>query len=163
MFYLIVSRLPIISSSYGNRLFRTFIIGTICYILLHAFLFSKYNSESEIINKYRSYIYYIWGVDLIVTGIITKLFGGTENDENDNEDSEEQINFKHQQKPHMPKDEINKKLLEMKQSNIPSPFIKKDTMSNNDQDKQPQNVQVTNEHVEEKKVEISDTEIPLYK
>lgn len=75
MFYLIVSKLPIISNIQSGKLFRIFVIGTICYIILHAFLYSGYGSNSELISKYRTYFYYVWGVDLILAGIITKFFG----------------------------------------------------------------------------------------
>lgn len=97
MFYFIVSRLPIISSVEEGKFLRIFIIGTICYIILHAFLYSNYNSGSEIVQKYRSYLYYLWGADLLITGLIVKLFGGNNNEIDDDTYEQEEIYSQKQQ------------------------------------------------------------------
>lgn len=92
MFYYIVSKLPIISSITDGKFFRIFLIGTICYLILHAYLFSKSASESEIISKYRHYLYYIWLSDFAFTGIVTKLFdANTGADEEAEENVEEEF------------------------------------------------------------------------
>ena len=138
MFYFIVSRLPIISNVEDGKLFRVFIIGTICYIILHAFLYSGYNEKSEFIKKYRSYFYYMWGADLALTGIIIKIFGGSQDND---DDDEEELNLQYKEVnsvQRMSQDEIKRKLEEIKkyesemnnqesfQNSSPSPFIKKD-------------------------------------
>lgn len=145
MFYFAVSRLPIISNIEDGKFFRVFIIGTICYIILHAFLYSDYNN-SEFVKKYRSYLYYLWGADLALTGILIKVFGESSQDNSDDDDDEydEEINLQYtqteniQHTPKMSHDEIKKKLEEIKKyelelnnhesvnQSMPSVFMKKD-------------------------------------
>src|SRR5437660_388532 len=122
MFYYLVSKLPIINSISDGKFFKIFLIGTICYINLHAYLFSKSASGSEFISKYRKYLYYIWGLDLTITGIMIKLFDNS-NDNDDEIDSEEEKKIK---------EGIDKKLLELNSNSI---FVKKDKSSDKPSDK----------------------------
>ena len=70
MFYYLINKLHLIKGD--NKMFKIFILGTICYIILHAFLFSK-RAESFInVAKYRKYIYYIMGADLAFTYLSVK-------------------------------------------------------------------------------------------
>ena len=74
MFYYIVSKIPLIAGiTDDTKLFKIFVIGTICYIILHAFLFSSIGEQIEIIQKYRNYMYYLWAADLLVTGGLNKF------------------------------------------------------------------------------------------
>jgi hypothetical protein len=76
MFYFLVSRLPLISqSTEENKLARIYFIGSVCYIVLHAILFSNIGDNVVLIQNYRSYLYYLWGIDFLLTGGYMKLFG----------------------------------------------------------------------------------------
>lgn len=148
MFYFIVNRLPIISNVEDGKFLRIFIIGTICYIILHAFLYSNYNSGSELIERYRSYLYYIWAADLALTGILIKLFGNSAeelDDEDEYDEQESELVYNAASKINnqkMSPDEIKKRLVKINkhekelnsypdsaQQSSPSPFIKKDQSS----------------------------------
>lgn len=174
MFYFVVSRLPIISNIDEGKMLRIFIIGTICYIIVHAFLYSNYNSGSELITKYRSYLYYMWGADLALTGIIVKFFGQSnydsddENEIEDDYDSDNKLSDKRENEDNTNEDQISnknkkmsdeqikKKLDEIKKNEVldnQSPFIKKDESKKSEASLQEQ----------KKEQENSETELPLYK
>ena len=71
MFYIISSRIPIISSDKTNRkYFKLFVSGAIFYVLLHYYL----NKElrNGMIEKVRKYIYYIMGVDFAIACVLLK-------------------------------------------------------------------------------------------
>ena len=67
----------------GNDSKNIFIMGSICYIIIHAYLFG--NNAGETTQKYRHYLYYLFVIDAILTGSYVWLFGGSsksiENDE----------------------------------------------------------------------------------
>ncbi len=75
MFYLISSKLPLISTERNSstKLFRSFFVGSICYIILHGYLFSQKFKDNNLVQKYKKYIYYLWGADLLMTSIIIKF------------------------------------------------------------------------------------------
>ncbi len=98
MFYLISSKLPLISTERNSstKLFRSFIVGSICYIILHGYLFSQKFKDNNLVQKYKKYIYYLLGADLLMTSIIIKFLTKSqpempkqirmeENDDNDSE------------------------------------------------------------------------------
>ena len=62
----------------SKRSVRVFICGFICYVLLHAFLFSKFAETKENLKLYRNYVYYIFAADLFLMGIVYKLQGSSE-------------------------------------------------------------------------------------
>lgn len=68
MFYFLVSKFIA-----GNNLKYIFIIGSICYIILHAYLFG--NNSGETTQKFRQYLYYLFAIDAILTGSYIWLFG----------------------------------------------------------------------------------------
>lgn len=75
MFYYIIHNLPIWTDlPNGKRNVRTFLLGTVCYILLHALLFSKIGEEKHYIKLFRNYIYYLWAADAIAMAVIYKQF-----------------------------------------------------------------------------------------
>ncbi len=59
------------------RLLRVFISGVVLYILLHSYLYSRYTDGSELIQKYRKYIFYIGGVD--AASILSLYYSETKN------------------------------------------------------------------------------------
>lgn len=149
MFYFITSKLPIISLSDESRLIKIFIIGTIIYIILHAYLFSNSNKDSEYIVKYGKYMYYLWGADLALLG----LTNNSKSTQNIDESDEEPNNNREQE---LSKEEIASRLSSI-QSNVEQapnfPFIRRDAKQSSEQVNEPL-VKETN---------ISDTEILLYK
>lgn len=70
MFYFLASKFI----TFGNDSFRNiFIIGSICYIILHAYLFG--NNASETVQNYRGYLYYLFLIDAALEGTYMWLFG----------------------------------------------------------------------------------------
>ncbi len=76
MYYTIISKTPLINKnlSRDERMFRTLVIGSICYVITHAILFSP-KFSNQMIEKYRNYIYYVWGADLSIAFVMTKFMG----------------------------------------------------------------------------------------
>ena len=63
MFFTIIYKSPLfIKNGPNKRLIRVFIMGIICYIILHSFLYSDFINNNNLI-KYRKYIYYLAGLD----------------------------------------------------------------------------------------------------
>lgn len=149
MFYFLTSRFI----TFGNDSFRNiFIIGTICYIIVHAYLFGP--NASETTEKYRHYIYYLLLADAILTA--TYLFFFNKNHKNNKEDEEtplsqqqlEQITKLNNGQKNQSIEDVHRKLLELKAQQTKnnekkSPFAKKDDNKSN-------------------KENVSDTDIPLY-
>ncbi len=69
MFYLLGNKLLSLMSD-DSRTRKVLIIGTLCYIILHVYLFARYNENAEMITKYRNYIYLMFAADLIYTGYL---------------------------------------------------------------------------------------------
>lgn len=78
MFYFITSKF--IKS---NDLKSIFIIGSICYIILHAYLFG--NNANGTTEKFRHYMYYLFVLDVVLTGSYSWLFGSKVSDNSDDE------------------------------------------------------------------------------
>ena len=64
MFYFLISKL--VKGDTEMRLRTIYILGSICYIILHAFLYRK--QSAEYLVKYRHYMYYLCIIDVILTG-----------------------------------------------------------------------------------------------
>ena len=73
MFYFIVNKMLSIIND-DSKTMKVIIIGSMCYIILHAFLFSKYNENSELIQKFRDYIYYLFMADAVLTSGYVWMF-----------------------------------------------------------------------------------------
>ena len=85
MFYILVSRIPFIYniSDKKDKLFRTFLIGSVCYIILHGLLYSKKFSDNQFVEKYKKYLLYLVGADLsLALGIVYFLDKKVESDDN---------------------------------------------------------------------------------
>jgi hypothetical protein len=75
MFYYIVSNLPFIKSiDDDSKFFKILVIGSICYVVLHAILFSNIGENIELIKKYRKYLYYLWGADTVLSYVYVRFF-----------------------------------------------------------------------------------------
>ena len=48
-----------------SRLLRVIVTGLICYVLIHSYLYSAYVESNELVLKYRNYVIYLAGVDLL--------------------------------------------------------------------------------------------------
>jgi hypothetical protein len=85
MFYILVSRVPFVYNigNKGEKLFRTFLIGSVCYIILHGLLYSKRFSNNQFVEKYKKYLLYLVGADLsLASSIIYFLDKKVEDQEN---------------------------------------------------------------------------------
>jgi hypothetical protein len=69
MFYTLISRIPQIYKITNKRekLFRIFVIGTICYLITHGCLYSKSSSNNLIISKYRKYLVGLCVMDFVLS------------------------------------------------------------------------------------------------
>lgn len=172
----------------GNNFKSLFLVGSICYIILHAYLFS--NNNNETIQKFRHYIYYLFLADAILTGSYIWLFGNSIDTEYEDTDENTDNNvFQSHQLPEINKEkildkninqesnieEIHRKLLEIKarqelklkqdistkESCNESPFAKKDVNQNNVQQKLSDEDEDDNE-INNEYYESHDS-IPLYR
>lgn len=87
MFYILVSRIPFVYNinNKKDKLFRTFLVGSICYIIVHGLLYSKKFTGNVFIEKYRNYLLYLAGIDFTVTsGMVYLLDKKNLEDNNDN-------------------------------------------------------------------------------
>jgi hypothetical protein len=76
MFYILVSRIPFVYNinDKKDKLFKTYLIGSICYIILHGFLHSKKFLGNSFVEKYRMYLLHLAGIDFVITsGIVFML------------------------------------------------------------------------------------------
>lgn len=64
MFYALANQF-IKSNNPRAQSFKVFLTGSICYIIVHALLFSK--NRGELIQKYRHYLYYVYAADCGLT------------------------------------------------------------------------------------------------
>ena len=53
-----------------SRKLRIFILGTVIYIALHSFINSKFVENNEFIEKNKKYLYYLFGLDMMLSGSI---------------------------------------------------------------------------------------------
>lgn len=75
MFFYIVNKLLTQLSNDENKMDKVIIIGTLCYVILHGFLYSLYNSTNQLISKYKYIIYYIFSLDVIITSTSYFIYG----------------------------------------------------------------------------------------
>lgn len=117
MFYTLISRIPYIYNIKENndKLFKIFLLGSICYVLLHALLYCKKYSEINFINNNKKLLFYLAGIDYSVT-ISLVFFVDKKKSINENENNNKIINK-----------EKNKKTLsnKKKENKCNSPFINK--------------------------------------
>jgi len=178
MFYILVSRIPFVYTicDKKDKFFRTFLIGSICYIILHGLLYSKKLSENSLIEKYRNYLLHVASSDLVLTGIIIYMLDkkyedtliDVENSYVENgytDEAEEQLESIEHQK--MTRDEILQKYYQ-NQVIKNSPFINAEELKHKqEQILEPEQTKQTTPHNTEAIKEpsivlISDTDIPLY-
>jgi len=138
MFYTITSRLPFVQSdSSPRKLFKIFLIGSICYIILHYYLYTK--TEGAILLKLRQYIYYIMAGDFAIAYLLGKLWKSSNKynkNNDDNNDIDEKDTIFNQQKALQEYEEL-KRLQMLKQMQMAdSPFVKKDDLGNKSDKKQ---------------------------
>ncbi len=71
MFYIISSRIPLISSDNTNRkYFKLFVTGSVFYVLIHYYL----NKEPRfgLLEKFKRFMYHVMAVDLAIACILSK-------------------------------------------------------------------------------------------
>jgi len=77
MFYYLISTLYSNNSDSKDldprsKLLRIFLGGTVLYVILHSFIYSKFVESRDWIVNNRKYIYYIILSDLMITGYLTR-------------------------------------------------------------------------------------------
>lgn len=84
MFFYVINNSPFWEKiPLEKKAVRAFIMGMICYILLHTFLFSKFAETKENLVFFRNYIYYMFAGDLFMSNVMTKIHMNNR-DNNDN-------------------------------------------------------------------------------
>ena len=78
MFYTLATRIPILSGQ-SNNFLTIFIVGSVGYKLLHYYLFS--GEHNALLEKLKSYLYYLMVVDLIVAYLVSKWFSSPQSAE----------------------------------------------------------------------------------
>jgi hypothetical protein len=74
MFFYLIHSLPIGKDlPDGTRNTRTFFFGLICYIILHAMLYSNYVDSYPMLKLVRDYFYYFLFADVFAVAILYKL------------------------------------------------------------------------------------------
>lgn len=77
MFFYIVHNSPFWNKMPNKqRNIRTFITGSVLYIGLHIFLYSKFAEGKKELTYFRNYMYYILLIDVIAMAVIYKLYYG---------------------------------------------------------------------------------------
>lgn len=175
MYYTIISKTPLINKNLtrDEKMFRTLVVGSICYVLTHAILFSP-KFSNQLIEKYRNYIYYVWGADLSIAFTITKFMGSdtipidvninsyVESDTEDNNMNSDNQKFQLETNgDKLTRDEIMERFYKQKLQQVQqvtqekSPFIKKkEVKENNEIKKEQKELPVKMEQVEKSKEEI---------
>jgi hypothetical protein len=144
MFYILVSRIPFIYNvdNKKEKLFRTFLIGSICYIIIHGLLYSKKFLNNTFVQNYKKYLLYLAGIDFVLmSGIVYVIdkklpddnmyIENADDDISIEEPNEEEPNKEepNKEEPKMTREQILKnyyKMQMMEQStNKQSPFINK--------------------------------------
>jgi len=178
MFYTITSRLPfILSDNTPRKLFKIFLIGSICYIILHYFLYLKV--EGNILLKLRQYIYYIMGADFVLAYLLGKLWKSS-NKYNNQDTQDNQDNIFNQKKALEEYEELKKLQMLRQMQMADSPFarkqesdkkVKTQTQSESHSKSSKKENKKMKEETEEKKEtrntrdtdDIADTTLPVYK
>jgi len=112
MFYIISSRIPLISSDKTERkYFKLFIVGSLLYVALHYYL----NNEirTGIPEKLRKYIYYIMGVDYSIACILLKYIKPL-NPEEESDDEDNNTNVPEQKHQQLNQQDLVKELEEQR-------------------------------------------------
>lgn len=89
MFFIIASRIPIISADSTNRkYFKLFVVGALLYTIVHYYLHSKLRDGA--LEKLRTNMYYIMAIDYTIACVLLKYVKVIKPDEieNDNESEE---------------------------------------------------------------------------
>lgn len=99
MFYTLASRIPLVSGDKTSKNFlKVFIVGSILYVYVHYYLYS--GERWYVLEKLKSYLYYVMILDFIITYIIMKWNTPVEEDE----ELERQANYTAEQKLQNEKD-----------------------------------------------------------
>ena len=94
MFYIISSRIPLISSDFTKRkYFKVFVFGSVFYVLLHYFLNKQ--TRVGIPEKMRKYLFYIMGVDFTIACILLKYMKTAVPEEETDDDSDNDEHHNH--------------------------------------------------------------------
>jgi heme/copper-type cytochrome/quinol oxidase subunit 4 len=113
MFYFIVNKL-LSSITDESKTIKVIIIASICYIILHAYLFSHMNENNEMIQKFKNYIYYMFLIDASLTGLYIWMYDNTDTDTDTDNEKHNNITTDKSEIKKSNLSDIHKKLLELK-------------------------------------------------
>jgi len=78
MFFTIISRIPFFLDNQTNKKYLyIYVIGAICYLIVHFYLFSC--CTGQIATKIKSFIYYIIICDLVIAFLLDKILNRDKN------------------------------------------------------------------------------------
>jgi hypothetical protein len=98
MFYIISSRIPLISSDFTKRkYFKVFVFGSVFYVLLHYFLNKQV--RAGIPEKMRKFLFYIMGVDFAIACILLKYMKTAVPDDEADDDNDDHSHNDNNHKP----------------------------------------------------------------
>jgi hypothetical protein len=81
MLYTIISRIPVfVNDKTSKKYAKIFMIGAICYIIIHYLLFAF--CKGDLAGKLKNYIYYIIIVDAGIAYLLDKLLNITDEEDN---------------------------------------------------------------------------------
>jgi hypothetical protein len=116
MFYIISSRIPLISSDFTKRkYFKVFVFGSVFYVLLHYYLNKQITAG--IPEKMKKYLFYIMGVDFTIACILLKYIKTAvpeEEPEDDDNDSENDNDGQHNNQKQLDQSHLTKELEEQR-------------------------------------------------
>ena len=103
MFYIISSRIPLISSDFTKRkYFKVFIFGSVFYVLLHYYLNKQI--RVGIPEKMRKFLFYIMGVDFSIACILLKYMKTAVPEEDTDDSDDDHSSQKQLDQPHLTKE-----------------------------------------------------------
>ena len=84
MFYIITSRIPLISHDNTNRkYFKLFVLGSAIYVVVHYYLYKEL--RAGFIEKIKKFLYHVMVIDFIIASVLLKYLK-IANPEEENED-----------------------------------------------------------------------------
>jgi hypothetical protein len=103
MFYIISSRIPLISSDFTKRkYFKVFVFGSVFYVLLHYYLNKQI--RVGIPEKMRKFLFYIMGVDFSIACILLKYMKTAVPEEDTDDSDDDHSSQKQLDQPHLTKE-----------------------------------------------------------
>ncbi len=79
MFFTLISKLPLINNTNTkSKSFLILLIGCVLYLIIHAYLYSSHTISNNFIQRWKHYLYLLFSVDLIASGVLRNINTGNE-------------------------------------------------------------------------------------